>query len=394
MRPIRRAALTYVAYFAAVGAAFPYLPVYYHSLGLGLGTIGLVTATYSGVQLVGAPAWGALADRFHRSRLTLPFAAMVATGGALLLAGADNVAGVLAAATILAFGLSGIGPVLDSRTLEILGPDRIRYGQLRAWGSLSFVVVALAVGVLLDREGTHALFWVYVPALVLTALIAGTLPRSGSSRSVSVLRGAMGILRDREMRVFLFAVLLVFIALNAVAAFYSIALVALGGNDSGVGAVWALGAIVEVPVMYAYPRLARRFGSGRLLVLGAAMFALRSALAALARDPVALILIAPVEGLGYGLFFVGGVDFVSHRAPRGLSATAQGLYTATGGLSAIVGAATGGAIAAAFSIQWLFAACAAIGVVGAVVIGYAVSREAPVAAGSLAGRAAGAARTD
>lgn len=374
MPPIRRAALTYVAYFAAVGAAFPYLPVYYRSLGLGLGLIGIVTAVYSGVQLVGAPAWGALADRFHRSRLTLPAAALVAATGALVLAGADNVAGVLGGALILAFGLSGIGPVLDSRTLEILGPDRIRYGQLRAWGSLSFVVVALGVGVLLDTAGTGALFTVYVPALVVTALIAATLPRTGTSRSVSVLRGAANLLRDPEMAIFLFATLLVFTALNAVAAFYSIALVALGGTDSGVGAVWALGAIVEVPVMYAYPRLAQRFGSGRLLILGAVMFALRAGLAALAREPVALIAISPIEGLGYALFFVGGVDFVSHRAPRGLSATAQGVYTATGGLSSIIGAAAGGVLAGALSIQWLFGACAVLGALGAAVIAYAVAR--------------------
>lgn len=383
MSPIRRAALTYVAYFAAVGAAFPYLPVYYRSLGLSLGTIGIVTAVYSGVQLVGAPAWGALADRFHRSRATLPAAALVAATGALVLADADDVAGVLGGALILAFGLSGIGPVLDSRTLEILGPDRIRYGQLRAWGSLSFVVVALGVGVLLDAAGTGALFAVYVPALALTALIAATLPRTGTSRSVSVLRGAADLIRDREMAIFLFATLLVFTALNAVAAFYSIALVALGGTDSGVGAVWALGAIVEVPVMYAYPRLAQRFGSGRLLIIGAVMFALRSALAALARDPVALIAIAPIEGLGYALFFVGGVDFVSHRAPRGLSGTAQGVYTATGGLSSIIGAAAGGALAGALSIPWLFGACAVLGALGAGVIAYAVARPRTVGDRSL-----------
>ena len=67
MSPTRRVALTYIVFFGAVGAYFPYLPVYYRSLGLGLGEIGLISAIWSAAQLLGAPAWGNLADRRSRS---------------------------------------------------------------------------------------------------------------------------------------------------------------------------------------------------------------------------------------------------------------------------------------------------------------------------------------
>src|SRR5450759_2013849 len=83
MPPIWRAASTYIVYFVAVGAAFPYLPVHYRALGLNLGTIGLLAALSAATQLVAAPAWGAIADQFGRSRLTLPAASIVAASGAL-----------------------------------------------------------------------------------------------------------------------------------------------------------------------------------------------------------------------------------------------------------------------------------------------------------------------
>ncbi len=63
MPPIWRAAGTYVVYFVAVGAAFPYLPVHYRALGLSLDTIGLLAAISAVTQLLAAPAWGAVADR-------------------------------------------------------------------------------------------------------------------------------------------------------------------------------------------------------------------------------------------------------------------------------------------------------------------------------------------
>src|SRR5450759_3746414 len=59
MPPIWRAASTYIVYFVAVGAAFPYLPVHYHALGLDLGTIGLLAPLSAATQVVAAPAWGA-----------------------------------------------------------------------------------------------------------------------------------------------------------------------------------------------------------------------------------------------------------------------------------------------------------------------------------------------
>lgn len=372
MPPIWRAALTYVVYFTAIGAAFPYLPVYYRGLGLGLGTIGLLAAFSAATQLVSAPVWGGLTDRFSRSRVVLPAAALVATAGAAGLVNASGLPAIVASVFVLSIGLSGIGPILDAGTLELLGADRIRYGQLRAWGSLAFVATAWIVGGLIDADGDAALFVVYIPALAATALIALSLPRRGVTRQVSILRGAWSFVLAPGTRLFLVGSLFVWSMLNAVNSFYSIQIVALGAPARTVGLAWAVGALIEVPIMFGYPRLAARFGTGPLLVLGAATFAVRAAAAALATDPTMLVLITPLEGVGFGLFFVGGVNFVAHRAPAGLAATAQGVYTASSGLAAIVGAGFGGFVAGAVTIPGLFAVGAAGGGLAAVVVAVAV----------------------
>ena len=153
MPPIWRAASTYIVYFVAVGAAYPYLPVHYRALGLDLGTIGLLAALAAATQLLAAPAWGALADLFGRSRLTLPAAAIVAASGAFALALAREPIPVIAAVVVLSVGLAGISPVLDARTIELLGADRARFGRVRVWGSASFVVSAALCGPLLDAWG-------------------------------------------------------------------------------------------------------------------------------------------------------------------------------------------------------------------------------------------------
>lgn len=372
MNPIRRAALTYAVYFTAIGASWGYLPVYYRELGLGLAAIGLLSAMSSGIQLVGAPAWGLLADRYPRSRLVLPVAALVAAAGASLLAVRVGPLALPVSVAIMALGLAGIGPVLDARTLELLGNRASRYGEVRAVGSLTFVVATLAVGVLLDHAGTGALFVVYVPTLVGTALTGLSLPRGGGRVRHAAWRGVGAVVGTPGMAGFLGCSLLVWALISATNAFYSIQIVALGGSTQLVGIAWALGAAVEVPVMYSHHRLAGRIGGGGVLLLGAAAYACRAALAAASPDAGWLVAIAPIEGLGYGLLLPGSVGYVAARAPGGLAATAQGVLSATVGLAAIAGGVFGGIVAGATSIDTLFAVAASGGIAGAVVLALAV----------------------
>jgi MFS family permease len=187
-----------------------------------------------------------------------------------------------------------------------------------------------------------------------------------------MLRGAGQILGAPGMLVFFGGFTIVWTSLTAVNAFYSIQVVALGGSTALIGITWGFGAIIEVPLMYAFPRLGARFGTERLLVFGAVVFALRCMLAAIANDPLALVLIAPLEGLGFACAFVGGVTVLAARLPTSLGGTAQGLFSASAGLATIVGSMVGGTIAGALGIQGMFAASAVIGLVGTVVVGYAV----------------------
>jgi PPP family 3-phenylpropionic acid transporter len=369
----RRIFLAYLVYYAALGASFPYLPIFYHDLGLRLQEIGLLTAIQAATQLTLGPIWGGLVDRFPRARLTLPLAAAVATAGALDLFVATDFLTVLAGSTLLYAGLAGIGPTLDARTLETLGPGgRERFGQVRAFGSLWFVLVTLLVGLLLAAQGSRSLFWIYVPALLATVVVTSTIGRRGTSRPVSLFRGASEILSAQGMLLLFGGFTVVWTALSALNAFYSIQIVALGGSTSLAGVAWAIGAAIEAPLMYVFPRLGARFGTERLLVLGAVVFALRAFLAATAVGPLGLVMIAPLEGFAFACFFVGALTVLSARIPASLGGTTQGLFWASAGLATIIGSVIGGEIAGAIGIPGLFAASGVLGLVGAAIVAAAV----------------------
>lgn len=368
-----RILLAYLIFYASLGAVFPFLPVFYRDLGLALDQIGLLLAVQAAIQLVFGPVWGGISDQFPRSRATLPLAAAVTTVGAIALYLSLGFTAVLVASLVLYAGLAGVSPMLDARTLETLGPAaRHRYGQVRAFGSLAFVVGTLVVGVMLDAYGPRSLFWVYIPLVALTIVVTATIPRRGFTRSVSLRRGAGEIFSVPGVPLFLAGFVVLWAALAGANAFYSIQLVGMGGSGSLVGLAWAIGAMIEVPIMYSFPRLAGRFGAERLLVIGSLAFALRAGLAAFATDPVMLVAIAPLEGIGFAATFVGGVTVLAARAPAGTGGTAQGLLTGSAGLATILGSTAGGAVAVAIGIPALFAICAIVSLVGSAIIALAI----------------------
>ena len=371
-----RPAVVFVLLYAATGAWFPYIPLYYRSIGIDVASIGLLAALWAGVAVVTAPIWGAIADRLGSVRVPLVAAGVIAAGGAAALAFATEPLAVACLVPVIGAGTSGLVPLLDSRTLDIVGESRERYGRVRAWGSIAFIGASVGVGLLLDRTGPRGLFLVMVPAVLLTAVAAYVLLGEGKRTDVRRLPWSLsqlGFLRERRLGLFFVGAVLLWATTAAVSTFLSVRIADLGGSSQLVGYAWALGAAVEVPIMFSFPRLVRRFGSERLLVIAALAYVVRSTAFALTNDPVILVALTPLSGVGFALFQVGMVTYVARSAPPGMRATAQALFSGTAfSLGSIAGSTLGGQLAGMVGLGRLFGFAAVGALIAAVVIWWAI----------------------
>ena len=145
---------------------------------------------------------------------------------------------------------------------------------------------------------------------------------------------------------------------------------------------WAANAVLEIPTMLAYRRLAGRLRVQWLLVAGASIFVLRASLFAISGSPVGLVVGAALGGIGFALFLVGTTTFVARRAPASLRATAQALFTSTAyAIGSIIGGILAGLVAGSWGLATVFPAAAVTSAVGAVMIWLAViRRDVPVPA--------------
>jgi PPP family 3-phenylpropionic acid transporter len=405
LSPQARARLVYITFYAAVGGASPYLVLFYKGIGLDLAGIGLVVSFGSVVSLLAGPGWGYLSDRLRASPVVTVAAAATAILGVVLMYQAHDLPGVLGCSILLSAGFAGLTPILDARALEISGPERTGYGPLRAWGSISYIVVSFATGAAIDAVGLGAAFAITSTMLAITAVIGATLVRRvapiAAAPPVDVSAApvpdraappagrrlgavaAVRLLWLGPLGLFITGAWLTFMGLAGVMSFYSLRYAELAAPASIIGLSAAIGAGVEVPIMLTFPRLAARFGAERLVVAGAAIFTIRAFVAAVTADPIVLVVLAGIGGAGYACFIVGGVTYMSRHAPAGLAATAQGLFSGlANGLGQVVAGVGGGLIAGAAGITGLFGVAGVLGLAAAAVVAVAVARAAPPAGAS------------
>jgi PPP family 3-phenylpropionic acid transporter len=391
-----RPAIVYALLFGAVGAYIPYLSVYLSSKGLDLGTIGALIALQATVSLVAAPSWGALADRRGDVRGPILVATFLSAGAAILFALVSGPLLLAASIALLAAGASGITPMVDSRAVRLVG-HRDRFGRARAWGSAAFIVIAFASGAAIGRFGPVGMFALYGPLLVATGLAAFVLLRmpgedlAGAGRSPGTrsrgrgtaaalsafsLTTIVGAIRQPVIGLFFVASIVVWTAFATLQTFVSLRVIQLGGDATVVGATWSIGALTEIPLMLAFPNLARRFGAERLVLVGAVAFGLRAAGVALVSAPWLIVAVSPLGGIGFAFFYVGTVTWVAGALPREVQATAQGVFTGTAvSMGAIGGSIIGGLIGGEFSLPVLFTVAAVGHAFGAVIVWRAIGRR-------------------
>jgi MFS transporter, PPP family, 3-phenylpropionic acid transporter len=338
----------------------------------------VLAAIPAAVTIVGSPAWGLLADRIGDVRLPILAAASLTIAVALLLAQGPPIALLFPGVGLLAVGTSAMAPLLDARTVVALGAARDRYGQARAFGSLGFIVVSIAVGAIVATHGPRAMFAVFVPLIAAAAVVVvasfGSSHDRGRVAGVGPLR-AFGLLRERPFGLYFAGSVIVWTACNGPSSYFSLRLVAQGGDAGLIGLGWAVNALVEIPSMIVFGRLARRTGVPALITIGAAALVVRNLGWALAGSAEASVAVASLSGVGFSLFLVGTTSWLAARVPVPQRATAQALFLGTAyAIGTIAGSLAAGVIAAAADLGIMFAVAAACSAAGAAIAWVAVGR--------------------
>jgi nucleoside transporter len=366
------------------GAWFVTMATYLTSgLGFSDGENALAYATQSWGAIVAPFVIGLIADKYVNAERLLGVIHLIGAVLMYWLANATQFAGFypyLLLYMILYMPTLALVNAISFRQLD--DPAR-RFGYIRFWGTLGWIVAGLLISYGFDWDARADLlgntFTMAAAASLALGIYSFTLPATPPQRGAGGgLREALGLdalalLRDRNFLVFFVASVLICIPL---AFYYQHANQFLTEIDvANAAGIQTLGQVSELGFMLLVPYFLKRFGMKLTLLFGMLAWALRYVLFAYGNaGELAFLLILGIvlHGVCYDFFFVSGQVFTDSKAGPRYKSAAQGLITlATYGIGMLFGFWIAGELTNAFAQDggghdwrsiWLYPAAFAAGV--------------------------------
>jgi MFS family permease len=277
---------------------------------------------------LGGPAASWLADRTGRADWVLKGATTLSFTASLAFLCTDDPLQQTLCLAALALGRAPFGPLGDALTLKRLGDDHQSYGQVRMWGSVTYLIAILIGGSLRPHLAIAPLL--LGCGLMLFAVgFAWTLPPAKPTLAPSRKRILLPLLANPLIGLFLVISTLHGLSITTYDNFFALLVEQLGWPAWVTGLAIATGVLAEVMVLGLGRPLLRRLGPGLLILIGVASTLPRFWLMGTVDSIGWMIALQSLHGLGFGAFWIGGVAFLSDMAPKEAPNAAQSLLPAS-----------------------------------------------------------------
>lgn len=329
---MKRLASVYLLYFGALGALVPFLGPYLASVGFAPAAIGELMAVFMGVRIAAPLVAGWLADRFS-ARMVLVRLSLAVTFAAFFgLFFTTRYLWLAATLGLFSFAWSAAMPPFEAVTLNHLGVHTERYGRLRLWGSVGFILAVGGVGELVDRTSA----WSILP--VTGILFGGLLVASLTVRDApghhagAPIGSLLTLLRRPTLLALLAGALLGQASHGPYYAFFTIYCNLHGYSSRAAGWLWALGTLAEIGMFLTTPWLFHRFSLRTLFMTSLVLTGLRWLLLGTAPGVLSQLLLAQLllaqllHAFSYGLFHAVSIETIHRLFPGRYQSLGQALY--------------------------------------------------------------------
>lgn len=316
----------YFFMYSAIGA-YMLLPLVLIQHGLTRPETGYLSALFAGAGALTQVAMGRLSDRLEMRRpfvvipsvlLAACFAAFLRPGGF----GAYAALYFLAGSAFHAAGTAVTAAIADWSSAS--KRTATAFGRARLWGSAGFVAALLALSRWASNDAVIA-GWAAASFLLMGVSMGfARESRQHVPAAMGVPSRATGMLRDRNLLLFLVCFLLFKLAESAANAFVALRLDQLGGSRTLIAWALAVNAIAEIPLLGLAGPLSERLGRRPVLLIAFLVLPVRMAAYALIPGAWWVFPVQLFHGFTFGFMSVASVAYVADRAPDDLRATAQG----------------------------------------------------------------------
>lgn len=338
--PYWRLSSFYFFYFAVLGAWLPFLPLYLQSLDFDAKAIGYISGVMMATKVFAPSLWAWLADRLGQRIQIVRLGALASVFIFCTIFVEQTFWWLVVVIAGFSFFWNAILAPFEVITLQHLGKRYQRYSQIRVWGSIGFILLVVALGLLFDYVAITWLPWIVL--LLLLGIVVSSFFVSEShaaDNSVSRKESFFKVVKKPEVIAFIFICFLMQVSHGPYYTFFSVYLESHGYSRGITGLLWSLGVIAEVIVFIVMHKLLGHFSLKKIMLGSLLLGAVRWLLIAFFVDSMPILLVAQVlHAATFGSFHAFAVEVIRRVFNGGLEGHGMALYS---GLSFGAGGAVG-----------------------------------------------------
>ncbi len=372
-----------VCFFGAFAAMMGYASVFLLNKGFNNSTIGILLSLISVISVFLQPAIATFADQ-HKEieirKIITSILIIAIIGSALLIVVPSNQVLIFALVTITFTLVTSISPLMNTLAFvfEKYG-IKINYGLARGLGSVSYAIVALVLGYVVEWFNADILpiFYVVFTALLFIIVNGFVVPKDAQvvveeqeqeeteQNSLSLLQFAI---KYKKFVAFLLGFVCVYFAHTIINNYFIQIITPIGGTESDMGIAVFLAAMLELPTMAFYNKMSKKINGGTLIKISIVLFLVKHVLTYVATSMV-MIYIAQVFQMGaYALFVPASVDYVNNKIAKQDIVKGQSFLTTSNTLAGIFANLVGGVLLDAIGVSQVLLIGVILTVIGAVIV--------------------------
>lgn len=321
-----RLSLFYTFFFINAGIYMPFWPVWLESRGMEPVDIGFLFAVGRFARVISSPLIAYGADRMGTRRGPLLILSGSTTVIFLLYIFCNSVWQYAAVAAAVGLAWGTVMPLGDSLAIVNTQTRKIDYGRVRLWGSLSFILAAIAGGKMLEFGPESLIFWVLIGSFVALFVACTVLPDTRVEAKPIHMSGVWRLFAHPLFALFMLCSALLQTSHLVVYNYGTLHWRAAGVDDGMIGLLWATGVVAEVILFAVGARFVNRLGPSRLFAIAAVAGVLRWTILAFSTALPVLFVVQTLHAFTFGAAHLAAMAFISNAIPARLSATAQSLH--------------------------------------------------------------------
>ena len=349
------------SYFAHIGFFNPYLPLWLKSLGLSLWMIGLLTSMQAVTRVFAPYLWGWLSDRSGERVPLMRWCAGMAFLCSIGLLFNPSPWGLAVVLLLMFTHTSAMMPMSEAAMAHLVSHqgalDVRRYGRIRLWGSLGFLVTVFVSGAWFEAHGMGGFPLWTILTLAAINLSVWNLPNVREEAHHDKDQAGFGdVLRQAQTQWFFATLFCHVLSHVAIYTFFSLYLDELGYGKDMIGVLWALSVVVEIIGFFTQSRWLHWLSLPAWLCVCTGVMALRMGMTAWYGQVLWVLLLAQcLHVFTFAIQHTVCIAWLSQHFPGRLRGRGQALYAVIGyGFTGVLGALGGAALSTRLGLEAVF----------------------------------------